>query len=78
MTDARFMDLPAKKFPFTIYAYPQSSRRDDDLVWARHVSGPGVVSIPGVAATGQPVRLVVRYGDGTVSRHGDVSQRGQI
>jgi len=68
--DVRFMNLPAAKFPFTVFAFPESSTRDEELLWVRHVSGPGAISIPALGATGQRVRVVIHYGDGTVARVG--------
>lgn len=63
-----FHDLPSRRFPFDVFAYPEESTQDDDLVWCRHVYGPGPVRIPSLEETGRRVRIVVRYADGTVDR----------
>lgn len=71
MTDlpnVAFHDLPASAFPIDIYAYPEHSLADEFPLWTRHITGPGAISIPGVAEKGQRVRLVVKYGDGTEYR----------
>jgi hypothetical protein len=67
-----FRDLPAGAFPFTIYAFPENSTADLDPVWVIEVPGPGVLKIPGIEQTGQRVRLVVNYADGTTVRGEDV------
>jgi hypothetical protein len=64
----KFTDLPASAFPFDIYAYPEGSTEDTELAWHRHVAGPGAISIPGIHSTGFPVRVVVRFPDGTEQR----------
>lgn len=63
-----FHSLPAHKFPMTIRAYPERSTEDTDLLWEIQVGEPGVVDIPGVEQTGQRVRIVVGFGDGTEER----------
>lgn len=66
--NVEFQHLPRRRFPFDVFAYPEESTEDVDLVWSRHVDGPGPMRIPGVDETGRRVRIVVRYADGTVER----------
>lgn len=72
MTDQPFLfhDYPAEKFPFTMSAYAEHSVQDTDPLWTREVDGPGATSVPGVAETGQRVRIVIEYADGTEDRFG--------
>ena len=63
-----FHSLPPRCFPFTITAYPSTSREDVSPVWSVTVPRPCVVPIPGLQETGQPVRIVVRFADETEER----------
>ncbi len=63
-----FYSYPASKYPITIKAFPKDSTEDTDLVWERYADGPGMLSIPGLKETGQRVRIVIQYGDGTEDR----------
>jgi hypothetical protein len=63
-----FHDLPRSAFPFTVHAFPEDQPFDINPVWTRTVHDAGVVRIPGLEETGQRVRLVVYYADGTVDR----------
>jgi hypothetical protein len=61
-------DLSKNAFPFTVYAYPAHSAEDVNPVWQQTITGPGVMKVPGIQETGQRVRIVVHYADGTVER----------
>lgn len=63
-----FHDLPQSKFPFTVNAYAEDSEIDENPLWTRTAEGPSTMLIPGVLETGQRVRLVIHYADGTVDR----------
>ncbi len=67
-TKTAFVDFTPDSYPFTITAYPAGSTRDVDPVWHIDVTGPGAVTIPSRADTGQQVRVVVRYPSGRVDR----------
>ncbi len=68
MSNVAFHELPASKFPFTAYAYPEDSEQDVDPVWTIRVAGPGGMQIPGLQEIGQRVRLVLKFADGTEER----------
>lgn len=65
---AAFHTLPKHKFPVIMRAYPEQSTEDTDVVWEVRLHGPGAIHIPGFQETGQRVRIVISYGDGTEDR----------
>ncbi len=68
MENIAWHDFPSSSFPIKILAYPEDSTEDNDLVWQREATGPGRVQIPGLHETGQRVRVVVQFADGTEER----------
>lgn len=64
-----YSDIPSAAYPFTVYAYRESSALDVDPVWEATVAGPGPLYIPPLSKlVGEPVRVVIHYADGTVER----------
>lgn len=63
-----FQNFPGAAYPLDIYAYPAESTEDTEVLWHRHVTEPGAVSMPSNRALGRPVRIVMRFADGAESR----------
>jgi hypothetical protein len=68
MRKISFHDLPAEMFPFVIKAFPIGSEADESPNWTVEVTSPGVVTVPGAEETGERVRVVVYWPDGTQTR----------
>ncbi len=68
LVNVAFHDIAASKYPISVYAYPEESTEDTEILWQRHLDGPGAMTIPGLKETGRRSRIVVRYGDGTEDR----------
>jgi hypothetical protein len=62
---AKFRDLPASSFPFTMELLDVETR---EVCWSATADGPGVVRIPGKEETngGKPVAVRVTFGNGEV------------
>jgi hypothetical protein len=58
------VDLPADTFPFTVEYV--NADNPDEMLATTTVSGPGVLRVPGFAATGVKVMVRVIYPDGQV------------
>lgn len=63
-----FHDLPAHKFPMVFRGYPEESTEDTNVLWEVRVPAPGIADIPGILETGQRVRIVATFADGTEER----------
>jgi len=62
---ARFRDVPAAAFPFTIRVFHASAPPWQTPVWTAQVSAPGTLRVPGWAF---PVRIEQRLANGEVSQ----------
>ncbi len=64
-----YTTVPERRYPFHIAAYPNAQALDVDPVWETTVTGPGALRVPALKEkAGGPVRIVIRYADGTVER----------
>ncbi len=55
------LDLPEDAYPFTVVAF--SEEGEGPRLWAVEVTEPGAMAVP---AFGQPVTIVIFWGDGTL------------